>query len=268
MRGLTRYDRYFLPLFAGTVGLAWVALLLWDMSPYSRYLYHDWTTQGLLASLCASLPGGEVLVPGLIFVAGWVLMTAAMMLPTTLPLVMVFRRMTFAMPRGGTLVTALLSGYLAAWTAFGIAAHALGLAAGELVRRSVWLTFNGWLIGAAVLLCAGLFQFTSLKYRCLDACRSPLGFVTARWQGRRPLPESFRLGWSHGVYCVGCCWPLMLVMMAVGMGSIGWMLALGAFMALEKNSPWGPRIGRPVGASLIIMAAGLTAAGLGVGTGG
>ena len=92
MRGLTRYDRYFLPLFAGTVGLAWVALLLWDMSPYSRYLYHDWTTQGLLASLCASLPGGEVLVPGLIFVAGWVLMTAAMMLPAS----------SMSTPRGST----------------------------------------------------------------------------------------------------------------------------------------------------------------------
>ena len=93
MPAVTAHDRYFMPLFGAAVGCAWLALLLWDASPYSRYLAHDWTSLGLAGSLCAGLPAGEALVPGLLFVLGWAVMTAAMMLPTTLPLVGLFRRM-------------------------------------------------------------------------------------------------------------------------------------------------------------------------------
>ncbi|HEX2217379.1 MAG TPA: DUF2182 domain-containing protein [Gemmatimonadales bacterium] len=261
---LTPHDRLFVPLFAGMLGLAWLALALWDLSPYARYLEHDWTRLGIAASLCAALPAGGVLLPALLYVSGWVLMSAAMMLPTTLPLVVVFRRLTARQPRAATLLALLLAGYLSAWLGFGLAAHLLGLGLVELVRRSAWLTFNGWLIGALILLLAGLFQFSPLKYRCLDACRSPLAFVASRWRGRRPLLESVRLGWAHGIYCVGCCWLLMLLMFAVGTGSIGWMLALGALMALEKNSPWGRRLAAPLGVGLTLAAVGVMANGLGL----
>lgn len=261
---LTPHDRFFVPLFAGTVALAWLALAVWDVSPYARYLEHDWTKLGIAASLCAALPAGGVLLPALLYVGGWVLMTAAMMLPTTLPLVVVFRRLTTRQPRARTLLALLLAGYLAAWLGFGVAAHLLGLGLVELVQRSAWLTFNGWLIGALILLLAGLFQFSPLKYRCLDACRSPLAFVANRWRGRRPLLESLRLGLAHGIYCVGCCWLLMLLMFGIGAGSIGWMLMLGALMALEKNSPWGRRLAAPLGVGLALTAFGVTASGLGL----
>jgi predicted metal-binding membrane protein len=261
---LTPHDRFFVPLFLGTVGLAWLALAAWDLSPYARYLEHDWTKLGIAASLCAALPAGAVLGPALLYVSGWVLMTAAMMLPTTLPLVVVFRRLTVRQPNAPALLALLLTGYLLAWLGFGLAAHLVGLGLVELVRRSAWLTFNGWLIGALVLLVAGFFQFSSLKYRCLDACRSPLTFVLARWHGRTPLLESVGIGWAHGVYCVGCCWLLMLLMFVVGTGSIGWMLALGALMALEKNSPWGRRLSAPLGIGLVLAAVGVTANGLGL----
>jgi predicted metal-binding membrane protein len=261
---LTPHDRFFVPLFAGTVVVAWLALAVWDVSPYARYLEHDWTRLGTVASLCAALPAGEALVPASLYIAGWVLMTAAMMLPTTLPLVTVFRRLTMRQSGASALLCLLLAGYLAAWLGFGVAAHLLGLVLLELVQRSAWLTFNGWLIGALILLLAGLFQFSSLKYRCLDACRSPLAFISTRWSGRRPFSDSLRLGLAHGVYCVGCCWLLMLLMFAVGTGSIGWMLALGAVMALEKNSPWGRRLAAPLGLALIAAAVGVAAAhGLG-----
>ncbi len=131
------------------------------------------------------------------------------------------------------------------------------------MQRSVWLTFNSWLIGALILLSAGLFEFSSLKYRCLDACRSPLAFVMTRWRGRHPLFESVGIGIAHGVTCVGCCWLLMLLMLVVGTGSIGWMLALGALMALEKNSRWGRRLAAPLGVTLVITAIGVTANHLG-----
>jgi predicted metal-binding membrane protein len=258
------HDRFFVPLFAGTMGLAWLALAVWDFSPYARYLEHDWTQVGIAASLCTSLPAGEVLVPAFLYVGGWVLMTAAMMLPTTLPLVVVFRRLAARQPNASGLLALLLCGYVSAWLGFGLAAHLLGLALVELARQSAWLAFNGWLIGALIFLSAGLFQFSSLKYRCLDVCRSPMGFVLARWSGRSPRRESLGIGLAHGISCVGCCWLLMLLMFAVGTGSIGWMLALGALMALEKNSPWGRRMAAPLGLVLILVSAGIAAHGLGL----
>ena len=98
---------------------------------------------------------------------------------------------------------------------------------------------------------AGLFQFSALKRRCLERCRSPLGQVMAHWRGRRPRREAWELGLAHGLFCVGCCWALMLVMFVVGMGNIGWMLVLGLVMAMEKNLSWGRRLSAPVGLGLI-----------------
>ncbi len=100
-----------------------------------------------------------------------------------------------------------------------------------------------------------LFQFSALKYRCLDACQSPFVFVAARWHGRAPRREALRLGAAHGAFCVGCCWALMLVTFVVGMGSLGWMLALAAAMAAEKNLPWGRRLRAPLGIGLMLAAA-------------
>lgn len=255
--GLTPHDRWFVPLFGGTVLLAWLALGVWDLSPYASYLRHDWTRLGVTASLCTALPAGEVIVPALLYAGGWVLMTAAMMLPTTLPLVMVFRRMTLKRPDRGRLLCLLLGGYGVAWLGFGLAAHLLGLLLLSAARASVFLTFNGWVIGVVILAAAGLFQFSPLKYRCLEGCRSPFSFVMARWKGRRPVRESLRIGFAHGVFCVGCCWLLMLLMFVVGTGSLGWMLALGAVMALEKNSRWGRRLAAPLGVALLLAAAGV-----------
>ncbi|MBW6400935.1 DUF2182 domain-containing protein [Roseomonas sp. HJA6] len=260
MGGLTPHDRWFVPLFGGTVLLAWAALGVWDLSPYAAYLRHDWTQIGIAASLCTALPAGEIVGPALLYAGGWVLMTAAMMLPTTLPLVIVFRRVTRDRADRAWLLALLFAGYLSVWFAFGIMAHLLGLGLLVLARASVWLTFNGWVIGAGILLAAGLFQFSPMKYRCLDGCRSPLAFVFARWSGERPMWESVRLGVAHGAYCVGCCWLLMLLMFIVGTGSLGWMLVLGAVMALEKNSRWGRRIAAPVGLVLLIAAAGVVVA--------
>ena len=76
-----------------------------------------------------------------------------------------------------------------------------------------------------MLAVAGVFQFSRLKYHCLDKCRTPLGFVTSHWHGPRPQRESFMLGLAHGMFCVGCCWALMLLMFLVGMGNMAWMFS-------------------------------------------
>ena len=104
-----------------------------------------------------------------------------------------------------------------------------------------------WVSGAVILTIAGLYQFSSLKYACLDKCRSPLSFITSRWQGRNESAQSLRIGVEHGLFCVGCCWSLMALMFLVGTGNLIWMLLLGAVMALEKNLPWGHRLSAPLG---------------------
>ena len=97
------------------------------------------------------------------------------------------------------------------------------------------------------LAAAGLWQFSPLRDRCLDACRSPLGFVMNRWVGADERRESLAMGIAHGAFCVGCCWSLMLVMFGWGFGSFTAMLALGALTAIEKNMPAGRRLTRPLG---------------------
>lgn len=250
----------FLLFFSGLVVCAWVTLWFWELSPYGRYLNHgSWTEFGAAASICGALPGGEILVPMALYAGGWVLMTAAMMLPTTLPLLDIFRRMTRNRDDQLALIPLVIAGYLLVWGVFGLAAHGLDLGLHAVTQSSQWLTFNGWAVGALVLAVAGLFQFSSLKYRCLEKCRTPMSFVLRHWRGGRVGRQAFLLGADHGLYCVGCCWALMLLMFVVGTGSVGWMLLLGAVMAAEKNLPFGRQLRAPLGGGLLVGAAAIVA---------
>jgi predicted metal-binding membrane protein len=248
--GVSPYDAAFLPVLGGLVAVAWATLAVWSASPYGRYVSHDWTNPVLAAYLCAAAPAGRFAAPAVLYVSGWLLMTTAMMLPTAIPVLAVFGRLVGARADAGRLVAIAVGGYLLIWLGFGVAAHLVGAGVVALVRRSTWLVFNGWAVGAGLLLIAGLFQFSRLKYRCLDECRRPLSFVLARWRGHRPAVEALRLGVDHGVFCVGCCWALMLLLFAMGTGSAGWMLAVGAVMAIEKNTSWGRLLARPLGVAL------------------
>jgi predicted metal-binding membrane protein len=153
----------FPPVILGLIGLSWATLFLWEASPYGRYLDHgNWTEIGIAAAICTVLPQGEVLLPLLLYSGGWLLMSAAMMLPTTLPLLAVFRRLVCGRPNARVLVALVIGGYLLAWAGFGVVAHLLDGVVNALVRESSWLTFNGWVLGAAVLALAGAFQFSHL----------------------------------------------------------------------------------------------------------
>jgi predicted metal-binding membrane protein len=244
--------RPFLIVLAGLVVLAWLALLIWGQSPYSRFLHHEALEE-------TRITDGRYFADALLFVGGWSLMTVAMMLPTSLPLVMLFQRLVQRRTNGGRLVALLVIGYLSVWTAFGALAHLGDLGLHQIAEQSVWLEENAWTIGAASLLVAGAYQFTPLKYHCLDKCRSPLSFIVEHWRGKDEQAQSFRLGVHHGIFCVGCCWSLMLLMFGVGIGSFGWMLALGAVMAVEKNMPWGRRLSAPLGVALLASGLALVA---------
>ena len=257
----------FLPVMGLLIALAWLTLWLWAQSPYGRYLDHgDWTKIGIAGAICSTILAGESVVPAAFYIGGWVLMLTAMMLPSTLPLLEAYRRLTQQRPDRWLLLGLVVAGYLAAWFGFGIAAHAADLALHEVVTASPWLTFNGWAIGAAVIALAGAFQFSALKYRCLDGCRTTLSFVMEHWRGQGERGQAFRMGWRHGIFCVGCCWALMLLMFVVGAGNVGWMLVLGAVMAAEKNLPWGRRLRVPLGLALFAAAAVVAADGAGLWT--
>lgn len=227
--------------------LAWVTLWMWGRSPYGRYLNH-----GELANIAFDVSPSYMVRQAGLYVAGWVLMTTAMMLPTTVPLLQVFARLVSRRFDRNHLLWLVVVGYLAVWLGFGIAAHLVDLGLHNLYEHIGWLQANAWVFGAGPLVLAGAFQFSSLKYRCLDKCRSPLSFVMQYWRGRRESWHAFLLGVHHGAFCVGCCWALMFLMFAVGMGSIGWMLVLACVMAIEKNSPWGRSLAAPLGIILLV----------------
>jgi predicted metal-binding membrane protein len=130
----------FWPLMCGLIADAWILLWVWEQSPYGRYVDHGrWDEINLVASICIALPAGDVIVPAFLYIAGWLLMSGAMMLPTAFPLIEIFRRLTFGRADYRTLMALLIAGYLSAWTLFGLAAHAADLGLHALVRSSNWL---------------------------------------------------------------------------------------------------------------------------------
>jgi predicted metal-binding membrane protein len=241
-----RRDRAFLGVaLVALTGLAWLSLAWWSASPWGRFLGHDGGAAGTAL-------GGPLELS--LFTLGWVLMIVAMMLPSSVPLVLVFAAIVGRRPAPGTLVSLLLAGYLAIWTAFGATAWLLDRGIHAAVDAWPWLAEHPQLIIGSTLLVAGLWQFSPLRDRCLDECRSPLGFIVNRWRAVSLRREAFSMGVAHGAFCVGCCWSLMLVMFGVGLGSLPAMLALGGLTAVEKNLPWGRRLTHPLGFTLIVAA--------------
>lgn len=246
------HSRTLATLLIALAALAWGVLWWWSASPHAGYLGHGgWADLAVVAALCRAVPQGAWLMPALLHGLAWVLMIAAMMLPTTYPLLALFRRIVAGRADAGILVGLVVAGFFAAWFVFGLAAHAADLVVQWGAPRVPGFAAYAWVLGAVVLAGAGLFQFSALKYRCLEACHTPFSFIMARWHGRAPRREAWHLGFAHGVFCIGCCWALMLLMFLVGMGNMGLMLVLAVVMAAEKNLPWGRRLRAPLGLGLI-----------------
>ncbi|MBI1895246.1 MAG: DUF2182 domain-containing protein [Acidobacteria bacterium] len=187
----------------------------------------------------------------LYFVVSWTVMTVAMMLPSTMPVLATLH--AFAADRSNrvSLLGLSILGYLLAWAAFGGLVYAAFLLLKSFVLNGTWPWARALPGGALLLLMAGAFQFSSFKHKCLEKCRSPFSFVMEHWRGEQERWQAFRLGVDHGVFCVGCCWALMLLMFAVGAGSLLWMMVLAIVMAVEKTLPWGRRLSAPTGLALL-----------------
>ncbi len=188
-----------------------------------------------------------------LFLVAWQVMVAAMMLPSSLPLIVLFEQATQHTYGPRRVLAALLGGYALAWGAFGAAAFAGDAALHAGVDAWPWLSERQWAIAPGVLALAGAFQFTALKDRCLDQCRHPGAFLTRHY--RRGPGAAFALGLRHGAFCVGCCWALMLVAFALGMTSLILMAAMTVLMVHEKTRPAGRRAVPVAGAALLGVAA-------------
>jgi predicted metal-binding membrane protein len=222
---------------------AWIALIMIAVSPWSSYFGH-----------AALEYAGQYPWETAVLTISWTTMVAAMMLPTTVPLLAMFERLTSSRPDRRRLLVWLVCGYMLAWLAVGVAMHVGDLGVHWSVRHWQWLSRNTWVIGATTLAVAGGYQFTAAKARCLTRCRTPESFIRRRWQGGRVSLQSFRIGLDNGVFCVGCCWALMLVMFAAGVANVAWMAALTLVMVTEKTWRLGRRVTTPVGLVLISAA--------------
>jgi len=186
----------------------------------------------------------------------WLAMTGVMMAPVVLPWLRALSRIADggAASSAGPLaaVGPFAAGYAVAWAGFSAALAGVHLA---LSRMSVPVPFGleARALSAAALFLAGGFQFTRLKEACLSHCRSPAGYLLTHW--RTGPAGHARLGFGHGLHCVGCCWALMALALVVGMIDLVWMGLLMAVMVAETTLPFGARLRKPVGA--LLLAAGL-----------
>jgi len=236
-----RLRRPDLAIIWGAVAAAWLLTLMLATSRSTYLVGHDGVLGERQFGWLATL---------LLFLASWQVMTAAMMLPSSLPMMVMFGRVSRNHPRPLLMFGVFLLGYFAVWTGFAVLALVNDAGVHWLVPRLPVLDERPWILGGAILVLAGAFQFSSLKERCLDACRDPVAMFL---RGYAPgASAAWNLGLRHGLFCLGCCWALMLTMFAVGMGSLVWMTALAGVMVIEKTASYGGRVAKPIGYALML----------------
>ena len=240
MRGLARPQWLALVCIAVLVAAGWayVGLGLAGLSGVS-----------FLEMLCRPTSGafGFAAAEASLVFAMWCAMTLAMMLPTAAPMILTYAELAETAARKGEPAASplvLIAGYLAVWLGVAAALTALQLVLARLSLLDPAMALASPPISGAVFILAGLYQFSALKHACVTLCQHPFRFFFANWTA---TPRGvFRLGVQQGLYCLGCCWAMMLLMFVVGVMNVIWMAVLGAVMAAEKIGAT-PRFSRFVG---------------------
>jgi predicted metal-binding membrane protein len=216
----------------------------------------------VVAKRMAGMDAGPGTDPGTLgfYTLSWVVMMAAMMFPSIVPMVLAFswiqkRRRARGAIRGTVSTSLFVAGYLVSWTVFGLAAYAAFASVRSLSIGALNWGRDGRYLAGGVLLAAAVYQLTPAKDACLQRCRGPLDFVLEHWHEGQL--GALRMGAIHGAWCVGCCWVLMAALFALGLMSITWMVVVAAAIAAEKLLP-SPRTTNRV------IAAGLAALGIAV----
>jgi predicted metal-binding membrane protein len=182
-------------------------------------------------------------------------MMAAMMLPSVAPMVLVFSRVHRERARrasaGAAPTWVFLAGYLIAWTAYGLLAYGLYRVAKDAAPSLLGWSRGGRYLAGGALVLAGLYELTPLKEVCLRHCRGPLHFVLGGW--RDGHGGALRMGVEHGLYCVGCCWGLMVALFALGVMSLTWMAMIAAVVFAQKVLPAGDRLAPLFAAAFVAL---------------
>jgi predicted metal-binding membrane protein len=224
----------------GLAGLGWFALAL------------QAANVGMIGALCRALASGQTTGTSVAVVAGmWAAMTLAMMLPSAAPMILTYAEIADTAARKGEPVVSpfvIAAGYTVIWLGFAAAATVVQLLFTRLTLLDANLTSASGLLSGVIFIVAGVYQFSALKHACLRQCRQPFQFFFLNWQ---TTPRGvFGLGLRQGLYCLGCCWAMMLVMFAVGVMNVVWMAALGILMTIEKLGT-GKRFSHAIGVGLI-----------------
>ena len=167
------------------------------------------------------------------FLGIWVVMMAAMMLPSAAPTIALYTRVTkVSSPLAPWLFA---GGYLLTWALAGLIAYAIGVGAAAVFGDMLAWDHAGHGLAAVTVMVAAVYQVTPLKSVCLAKCRSPLGSLLGSWRGG--ATGSVRMGARNGAWCLGCCWALMASLFALGVMSISWMALMAGIIAVEKTLP-------------------------------
>jgi len=188
--------------------------------------------------------------------AMWAVMMAGMMLPSVAPALLIYAAVIRRSPDGPAVaahVNAFAAGYLLAWTLFSLAATVLQRVLSHQLWLSPMMEADDRRFGGVLLIAAGFYQFSPFKDKCLNYCRSPAEFLIKHW--RHGPAGGFRLGWLNGLYCLGCCWALMMLLFVGGVMNLWWIGGLTVFVLLEKAAPFGGRSARWLGAVLAVAGA-------------
>jgi predicted metal-binding membrane protein len=240
LEGLLRRDRAVAIVgLAVLAGLAWLYLVRLDrgMADMSMAQMAPWTAADIALAVLM-----------------WAVMMVAMMLPAAAPMILVFiaiNRRRRAAPGAPYVDTGIfVLGYLAVWSAFSVGAAVVQWALHEAALLSPEMLTVAPSVGGALLVGAGLYQLTPLKYACLSRCQSPLGFVLREW--REGTRGALVMGLRHGLFCLGCCWVLMALLFVGGVMNLVWVAAIAALALFEKVLPAGRVVSWAAGMTLIV----------------
>jgi len=236
---------------AAVTTLAWVYLALMTIK-----MGQDMRV-GMKAAAQPRLASWTVIDFVLMFIM-WAVMMVAMMLPSASPMVAMFakvnrmRRTSVEAVDGDPMVPTwvFMSGYIVMWSGFSLLATILQWALQNAGLLSPMMASTSTFFGGLILIAAGAYQWSVWKQSCLNHCQTPLGFLMTRWQDGRD--GAFRMGLSHGAYCVGCCWMLMALLFVGGVMNLAWVAALAALVLTEKLMPPGLWLSRITGSGLIV----------------
>jgi predicted metal-binding membrane protein len=199
---------------------------------------------------------------GFVVFVMWCVMMVAMMLPSVAPVTLLVARIARgpSVRRPGMTTMLFIAGYLAVWFGFSACATLLQWQLEQAVLLSQTMALGSRATAAALLIVAGLYQWTPLKQACLRHCRSPLEFILFHW--RADAFGAFVSGIRHGAFCLGCCWMLMLLLFVGGIMNLAWIAAIALLVLIEKAAPAGNWVGRATGAAMVVW--GVVAAAMAV----